>query len=49
MSNRFIEIIGFTHFYKYLLFIRNDENVLEKHVRDKINVSVGIELVTVDM
>lgn len=49
MSNRFLEILDFTHFYKHVVFIRNKENILEKHVRDKITVSVGIELVTVDM
>lgn len=49
MSHQFLEILDFTYFYKHFVFIKNEENILEKCIRDKIHVSVGIELVTVDM
>lgn len=44
MLDRFIEIPDFTHFFKYIVFIRNDKNILEKHIKDKITVSAGIKI-----
>ena len=49
MSKRYLEILDFTHFFKHLVFTVNEENVIERHVENKISVSVGIELVSVDM
>lgn len=49
MSQRYLEILDFTHFFKYMVFTPNSENVLEKSIENKIHVSVGIELVVVDM
>ncbi len=49
MSDRYLEILDFTYFYKHMVFVANEKNILEKRLENKIHVSVGIELVTVDM
>lgn len=49
MSKRYLEILDFTHFFKHMVFTMNRENMLEKSVQNEIHVSVGIELVVVDM
>ena len=49
MSHRFLEIFDFTQFFDYFVFTPNSENVLEKELKREIPVSVGIELVVVDM
>ena len=49
MSQRYLEILDFTHFFKHMVFTPNGGNVLEKSVQNEIHVSVGIELVVVDM
>jgi hypothetical protein len=49
MSGRFLEILDFTHFFKHMVFTPNEENILEKSIENEIHVSVGIELVVVDM
>ncbi len=49
MSHRYLEILDFTHFFKHAVFTPNTENVLEKSIENEILVSVGIELVVVDM
>ena len=42
MSKRFVEILNFTYYYKHFVFIRNADGVMEKHVRDAVEVSVGV-------
>ena len=49
MSNRYLEILDFTQFFDHFVFTPNAENVLEKELKREIPVSVGIELVVVDM
>ena len=49
MQSRFLEILDFTQFFDHFVFTPNDENVLEKELKREIPVSVGIELVVVDM
>ena len=49
MSHKFLEILDFTQFFDHFVFTLNKENVLEKELKRKISVSVGIELVVVDM
>ena len=49
MSRRYLEILDFTHFFKHVVFTPNGQNTLEKHVKNEIHVSAGIELVVVDM
>lgn len=49
MSHRYLEILDFTQFFNYFVFKPNAENVLEKELKREIPVSVGIELVVVDM
>jgi len=49
MSGRFLEILDFKHFFKHTVFTPNEENILEKSIENEIRVSVGIELVVVDM
>ena len=49
MSDRFVEILELTHFCEHFAFTPNAENVLEKELKREIPVSVGIELVVVDM
>ena len=49
MSNRYLEILDFTQFFDHFVFTPNAENVLEKVLKKEIPVSVGIELVVVDM
>lgn len=49
MSQKYLEILDFTHFFKHMVFTPNSENVLEKSIENKIHVSVGIEFVVVDM
>ena len=46
MSHRCLENLDFTQFF---VFTPNAENVLEKELKIEIPVSVGIELVVVDM
>ena len=48
MSHRYLEILDFTHFFDRFIFTPNAENVLEKELKKKISVSVGVELVVVD-
>ena len=49
MQSRFLEILDFTLFFDHFVFTPNVENVLEKELKREIPVSVGIELVVVDM
>lgn len=49
MQSRYLEILDFTQFFDYFVFTLNVENVLEKELKKEIAVSVGIELVVVDM
>lgn len=49
ISQRYLEILDFTHFFKHMVFRPNGENVIEKHVENEVSVSVGIELVVVDI
>ena len=49
MSQKFLEILDFTLFFDYFVFVQNEENVLEKQQKREIPVSVGIELVVVDI
>ena len=49
MQSRYLEILDFTQFFDNFVFTPNEENVLEKELKRKISVSVGIELVVVDM
>lgn len=46
---RYAEILDFTQFFDHFVFTPNAENVLEKELKREIPVSVGIELVVVDM
>lgn len=48
-KERYLKILEFTQFFDYFVFTPNAENVLEKELKKKIPVSVGIELVVVDM
>ena len=41
--------LDFTQFFDHFVFTPNAENVLEKELKIEIPVSVGIELVVVDM
>lgn len=45
MQSRYLEILDFTQFFDNFVFTSNEENVLEKQLKRKIPVSVGIELV----
>ena len=49
MQGRYLEILDFTHFFDHFVFTPNAENVLEKELKKEILVSVGVELVVVDM
>jgi hypothetical protein len=49
MQSRFLEILDFTQFFDHFVFTPNAQNVLEKELKREIPVSVGIELVVVDM
>ena len=49
MQSRYLEILDFTQFFDHFVFTPNSENVLEKELKREIPVSVGIELVVVDM
>ena len=49
MQGRYLEILDFTLFFDHFVFTPNAENVLEKELKKKILVSVGVELVVVDM
>ena len=49
MSHRYLEILDFTQFFDHFVFTPNAENVLEKELKREIPVSVGIELVVLDM
>ena len=49
MQSRYLEILDFTQFSDHFVFTPNEENVLEKELKKEIPVSVGIELVVVDM
>ena len=49
MPHRYLEIPDFTQFFDHFVFTSNVENVLEKELKREISVSVGIELVVVDM
>ena len=49
MQSRYLEILDFTQFFDHFVFTQNAENVLEKELKREISVSVGIELVVVDM
>ena len=48
-KERYLKILEFTQFFDHFVFTPNAENVLEKELKKKIPVSVGIELVVVDM
>lgn len=49
MQSRYLEILDFIQFFDNFVFTLNEENVLEKQLKRKIPLSVGIELVVVDM
>ena len=49
MQGRYLEILDFTLFFDHFIFTPNAENVLEKELKREIPVSVGVELVVVDM
>lgn len=49
MQSRYLEILDFAQLFDHFVFTPNEENVLEKELKRKIPVSVGIELVEVDM
>ena len=49
MSRRYLEILELTQFFDHFVFTPNKENALEKELKREIPVSVGIELVVVDM
>ena len=49
MQSRYLEILDFTQFFDRFVFTPNAKNVLEKELKREIPVSVGIELVVVDM
>ena len=49
LCRRYLEILDFTQFFDHFVFTPNAENVLEKELKREIHVSVGIELVVVDM
>lgn len=49
MQDRYLEILDFTLFFDHFIFTPNAENVLEKELKREIPVSVGVELVVVDM
>lgn len=49
MSRRYLEILEFTQFFDHFVFASNTENALEKELKKDFPVSVGIELVVVDM
>lgn len=49
MSRRYLEILEFTQFFDHFVFASNTENALEKELKKEFPVSVGIELVVVDM
>ena len=49
MRKGYVEILEFTQFFDHFVFTPNAENVLEKELKREIPVSVGIELVVVDM
>ena len=36
MSHQFLEILDFTYFYKHAVFIKNEENILEKCIYSSI-------------
>ena len=46
---RYAEIFDYMQFFDHFVFTPNAENVLEKELKREIPVSVGIELVVVDM
>lgn len=49
MQGRYLEILDFTPFFDHFIFTPNAENVLEKELKREVPVSVGVELVVVDM
>ena len=49
MSHQFVEILEFTQFFDYFVFTPNDEKVMEKKLKKEIFVSVGIDMVVVDI
>lgn len=49
MQDRYLEILDFTLFFDHFIFTPNAENVLEKELKREVPVSVGVELVVVDM
>ena len=49
MQGRYLEILDFTLFFDHFIFTPNAENVLEKELKREVPVSVGVELVVVDM
>ena len=49
MQDRYLEILDFALFFDHFVFTPNGENTLEKVLKKEIPVSVGIELVVVDM
>lgn len=49
MQDRYLEILDFTLFFDHFIFTPNAENILEKELKREILVSVGVELVVVEM
>lgn len=48
-AHTYAKILDFTLFFDHFVFTPNAENALEKELKKEIPVSVGIELVVVDM
>lgn len=49
MQGKYLEILDFTQFFDHFVFASNSENAVEKKLKKEFLVSVGIELVVVDI
>jgi hypothetical protein len=47
-SQKSLEILEFPHFYEYYRFVKNDDNSLKKVKKDRIIVSVVVDMVCVN-
>jgi len=48
-KERYVEILSFQHFARYITFTTNDDDFRNKVLRDKIDVSVVSDMECVDM
>jgi hypothetical protein len=48
-KERYVEILSFQHFANYTTFITDDDDFKNKVIRDKIDVSVVLDIECVDM